>query len=170
MRRIVAIVGVVGLSLAWTALPASAGASTHFVSTPASGPPGTVIHASGDSALDDSTCDIVDEDIHVEVFGPNENSVASGDTTVNSDFTWQVDVTIPAGAAPGHYVVTAFCSFGAETDANYISNPFTVTAAVQPTTTTTVLPLSTTTTTVAPQAVPVAPAAAPVVAAPVMTG
>ena len=179
MRRIIAIAGIVGLSLLWAGVPAGAGVSATFVSTPTSGPPGTVIHASDDNF----NCDSPGASVHVEVFDAHENSVGSADTTVAADSTWHVDVTVSADAAPGEDIVTASCTDG-DFRVVYRNNSFTVTTAVEPTTTTTVAPTTTTTattvpvttvpattpSTVAPQSVPTAPAATPVVAAPAMTG
>jgi hypothetical protein len=175
MRKIITVAGIAALSLGWAALPAAAGVSAHFVSTPTSGPAGTVIHNSGDAELDDGNCDLVDENVHVEVFDAQQNSVAEGDTEVTDNLTWSVDVKMPSDAAPGAYIITAFCTDG-ESRGSYVNNTFTVTApVVTSTTTTTVRELPavapTTTTTVAP--VPVAPAATPapaVVAAPAFTG
>jgi len=175
MRRIIAVAGISALSLGWAALPAGAGVTAHFVSTPTSGPAGTVIHNSGDSKLDDGVCDLVDENVHVEVFDANENSVAEGDTSVNQDLTWSVDVKMPANAAPGEYVITAFCTDG-ESRGSYVNNSFTVTAPVVTTTTTTTVkeqPATVTTTTSTTVPVVVTPAATPapvVVAAPAFTG
>ena len=173
MRRIIAVAGISALSLGWAALPAGAGVTAHFVSTPTSGPAGTVIHNSGDAELDDGVCDLVDENVHVEIFDAQEASVAQGDTSVNQDLTWSVDVKMPADAAPGQYVITAFCTDG-ESRGSYVENTFTVTAPVVTTTTTTTVkeqPATVTTTTTVP--VVVTPAAAPapvVVAAPAFTG
>jgi len=165
MRRFVAVVGIAGLGLAWAAMPASAGTAARFVSTPASGPAGTVIHASSDAARDGSTCDIPGESVHVEIFGPGEVSVATGDTTVTSGLKWSVIVKIPAGSVPGSYDVTASCTDG-ESSANYIDNGFTVTASVITTTTTVGGPTTTVPTPEVPQATP----ATPVVASARLTG
>jgi len=174
MRKIIAIAGIVGLSLCWAVMPAGAGNSPHFDSTPTSGPPGTVIHASDP----DFNCDSTGANVHVEVIGQDENTIAEADTTVGADATWAVDVTIPSDATPGEYAVTASCS-GDETRVFYADNSFTVTAVVETTTTTAPAPTTTTTVKVVPQAttttttvapVPVAPAATPVVASPALTG
>ncbi len=176
MRRIIAVAGIAALSLGWAALPAEAGVSAHFVSTPGSGPAGTVIHNSGDPKLDDGLCDYADGTAHVEVFDSQQNSVAQGDAGVNQDLSWSVDVKMPANAAPGAYIITAFCS-GGESRSSYANNAFTVTAPVVTTTTTTTVKVqqatTTTTTTTIPAPAVVTPAAAPapaVVAAPAFTG
>jgi len=170
MRKVIAIAGIAGLSLVWAAVPAGAGNNSSFVSTPSSGPAGTVIHASDHNF----GCDSIDAKIHVELVSPSEVTVASADTTVNSDSVWDVDLTVPANAAAGTYVVTATCN-GGEFQAFYNDNSFTVTAppATTTTTSTTVAAAAatTTTTTVPPVVVvPAATPAAPVVAAPALTG
>jgi hypothetical protein len=181
MRRIVAVAGIAALSLGWAAMPAGAGTSAHFVSTPDAGPPGTTIHNSGNGEFDGSNCLIVNENVHVEVFDAQENSVAQGDTTTNEDLSWAVDVTMPTDAADGAYIITAFCTDG-DSRGSYVNNTFTVTAPVVTTTTstasttsTTVAAGSVTTTTTTTTTVPVVvtPAATPapaVVASPALTG
>ncbi len=171
MRKVIAIAGIAGLSLVWAAVPAGAGNNNpNFVSTPSSGPPGTVIHA-GDHNFG---CDSIDAKIHLELVSVSEQTVASADTTVNSDSIWDVDLTVPANAAAGDYVITAHCD-GGEFQVVYNENSFTVTAppATTTTTSTTVAAAAatTTTTTVPPVAVvPAATPAAPVVASPALTG
>ena len=176
MRRIIAVAGIAALSLGWAALPAGAGTSAHFVSTPGAGPPGTIIHNSGNGEFDNSNCLIIGENVHVEVFDAQENSVAAGDTATNEDLTWAVDVTMPADAADGEYIITAFCTDG-DSRGNYVNNTFTVTAPVvtttTPTTTTTGVSAAVTTTTTTTVPVVVTPAATPapaVVASPALTG
>jgi hypothetical protein len=175
MHRIVAFAGIVGLSLGWAVMPAGAGNSSPFVSTPSSGPPGTVIHTSDTNF----NCDSPGAAVHIELIDPQQHSAAAADTTVANDSTWRADVTVPNDATPGDYFVAASCTDG-ELRVVYTANPFTVTAAVATSTTTsTTVPATTTTTTVAPQsvpttvpaaAVPTAAAATPVVVAPALTG
>src|SRR5206468_3409610 len=135
--------------------------------------PGTVIHTSGD----DFTCARPGEAVHVEVFSPEEASVASADTTVVPNGTWAVDVTIPGDAAAGQYTVRVDCTDG-ESHSSYPDQTFTVTApptttTVAPTTSTTVGVEATTTSTVPPTVTVVgvpAPPATPVVASATLTG
>jgi hypothetical protein len=181
VRKIIAIAGIVGLSLCWAVMPAGAGNSPHFDSTPSSGPPGTVIHASDTNF----NCDQPGANVVVKLIA-GEVVIAQGNTTVDADSTWAVDVTVPSDAVPGEDTLTAKCTDNAhEFSVFYANNSFTVTAVVATTTTTTttapapttttttVVPViitpATTPTTVAPP-VPTAPAAAPVVASPALTG
>jgi hypothetical protein len=169
MRKVIAIAGIASLSLVWAAVPAGAGNLASFDINPTSGPPGTVIHASDHNF----GCDSIDANIHVELINNDETVVASADTTVTNQSIWDVDITVPADAAPGDYIVTARCN--AEGSFFYNEDPFTVTAppATTTTTSTTVAAAAvTTTTTTVPAAVvvPAATPAAPVVAAPTMTG
>jgi hypothetical protein len=175
VRKIIAIAGIVGLSLCWAVMPAGAGNSPHFDSTPTSGPPGTVIHASDNNF----NCDSPGASVQVKLIA-NESVIAEGDTTVGADSKWAVDLTVPSNAAAGEDTLTATCS-GEEFQVFYANNSFTVTAVVA--TTTTTEPATTTTTTTVPVVitpattpttmappVPTAPAAAPVVASPALTG
>jgi hypothetical protein len=180
VRKIIAIAGIVGLSLCWAVMPAGAGNSPHFDSTPSSGPPGTVIHASDTNF----NCDQPGANVVVKLIA-GEVVIAQGNTTVDADSTWAVDVTVPSDAVPGEDTLTAKCTDNEEFSVFYANNSFTVTAVVATTTTTTttapapttttttVVPViitpATTPTTVAPP-VPTAPAAAPVVASPALTG
>jgi hypothetical protein len=158
------------LSLVWAAVPAGAGKNVTFVSTPSSGPAGTVIHASDHNF----GCDSPGADVHVELISQDEETVAEAGTTVNSDSVWDLDLTVPAGTPPGAYIVTANCNDG-EFQVFYNDNSFTVTAAPATTTTTSTTvaatAATTTTTTVPPVVVaPAATPAAPVVASPALTG
>jgi hypothetical protein len=180
MRKIIAIAGIVGLSLSWAAMPAGAGNSPHFDSTPSSGPPGTVIHASDTNF----NCDEPGASVVVKLIADGV-VIAHGNTTVDADSKWAVDVTVPSDAVPGQDTLTAKCDdVEREFVVFYANNSFTVTAVVAtttttepaPTTTTTTVPVvitpETTPTTVAPPVTPMptAPAAAPVVASPALTG
>jgi hypothetical protein len=167
MRRIIAIAGIAGLSLGLAAIPAGAGNNANFVSTPESGPPGTVIHASDHNF----SCDSTGAEVHVELIAPDESIVAEADTVVADDSTWDVDITVPADAVVGEYIVEAVCSDG-EFRVFYNDNSFTVTAAPATTTTSTTVAAAavTTTTTTTVPAVVVTPAATPVVASPALTG
>jgi hypothetical protein len=169
VRKIIAIAGIAGLSLGLAAIPAGAGNNADFVSTPESGPPGTVIHASDHNF----NCDAIEAAVHVRLISEDtEDTIAEADTFTGNDATWDVDLTVPADAAPGAYVVDADCTDG-EFRVFYNDNPFTVTEPVATTTTTSTTVAAaaeTTTTTTTIPAVVVTPAATPVVASPALTG
>ena len=76
MRKVIAIVGIAGLGLAWAALPATAGENPQFTISPESGPPGTVIHAADTTA----SCNFDgDFDVEVELIAPDASSVDEAD-------------------------------------------------------------------------------------------
>jgi len=170
MRKVIAIAGIAGLSLVWAAVPAGAGNNPNFVSTPASGPPGTVIHASDHNF----GCDSSGATVRVDLVDQNEHTVIEVQTHVTNDAIWDADLTVPAGTPAGDYVVTVDCMNG-EFQVFYTNNAFVVTVAAPTTTTTstTIAPAAVTTTTTTVPPVPVVPAAtpaAPVVASPALTG
>jgi len=164
MKRFVAIVGIVGLGLAWTCIPAGAGVSAPFQSTPATGPPGTVIHT-GDN---DSFCDSSGDNARVQLIDATEHVVAEGQVLVPVSGNWAIDITVPLSAAPGDYILTATC-LSELAPFSYVDRSFTVTVAAATTTTSTTVAPTTTTTTV-PPVVPQAPVPAPVVASATLTG
>jgi len=152
------------IGIACFASPAWAGRPT-FDSSPTSGPAGTVIHANGTQCSD-----VAGQGVTVVLGQDDEATIATVNGTTVAGGNWSVDLTVPLGTKTGAYEVHAYCSAD-EDEFTYNTNDFTVTAAPATTTTTS------TTTTVAAQAVtttttvpPVAPAAAPVVAQPTMTG
>ncbi|HEV7523447.1 MAG TPA: hypothetical protein VGP92_00685 [Acidimicrobiia bacterium] len=174
MKRIVAMVGIAGLSLGWALMPAGAGQNAPFQSTPGSGPPGTVIH-NGD---DEPFCNGEGSRFRVELIDQNEHTVATAETDIpNGNGHPATDLTVPAGTLPGLYILHATC-VGIDSSFNYIDKDFTVTAApattttTEATTTTTVAAaVATTTTTTVPVVVmPQATPAAPVVASPALAG
>jgi hypothetical protein len=160
MRRLLAFTGIVGLSVGWAVMPVSAG-SPSFDSSPASGPPGTIIHLSG------SNCP--NGDVEIVLF-QGETSFQTDETFGEDDQTgsWETDMEVPDDTPPGEYGIAVLCDF-VEGQFVYQDGSFTVTGDEPTSTSTTVVPAAapSTTTTVAPV---VTPAAAPVVAQPTTAG
>ena len=99
VRKIITIAGIFGLSLCWAVMPAGAGNSPHFDSTPSSGPPGTVIHASDTNF----NCDQPGANVVVKLIA-GEVVIAHTNATVNSglDVGGRRDRPERRGARRGH--------------------------------------------------------------------
>lgn len=173
-RTIVAATAALAALLVPLAGAAGAGAPLpDFDYTPTSGPAGTVITASGDCSIflsaagapeslgdePDSPAGII-ASVEVQLSGPG-GALASTTEEVNTDGTWEAQLTVPDGTEPGDYDLDAACIFGgvlpeggrglsaAAVDAPagngfigvYATQIFTVTA---PATTTTAAPTSST--------------------------
>jgi hypothetical protein len=183
LRQGAAALGLSAALLFATAGFASAG-SPGFSIDPVSGPPGTVITATGTGCASQASGGTVDLALYSgdhDGYGVDATPIATHDgipveENGTDTTTWQGTITVPGDTAPGPLTVTAFCNppvpqarrAGARTQGQgfYFQNQaFTVTAAA----TTTAAPTTTapTTTTTAPSGA--APATA-VPAQPTFTG
>ena len=105
-RKSIALAMLVGGLVLGLSGPVGGGESIPFQYSPTSGPPGTVIEASGDDCGLSALNEVV-----LVLSTPGEGSeIASATIPVTNEGDWSGTLTVPEGTPPGDYDLQAFCT------------------------------------------------------------
>jgi hypothetical protein len=131
MRRLLLFLVVSALGLLLCVGSATAGASATFDSTPADGPPGTLITVSSVTPCPPNPAGVEGPPL-VRVFVSKDGQpLASVDLPVDASGNWNGSLVVPDSATPGGATVAASCLSSAMAEGatlNYEPRTFTVTA------------------------------------------
>jgi hypothetical protein len=135
MRRLLLLVVVSALGLLLCVGSAAAGASATFDSTPADGPPGTLITVSSVTPCPPNPAGVEGPPLARVFLSKDGQPLASVDLPVDASGNWNGSLVVPDSATPGGATLDASCLSSAMAEGatlNYEPRTFTVTAGAAP--------------------------------------
>jgi hypothetical protein len=135
VRRLLLLVVVAALGLLLFVGGATAGVSATFDSTPAEGPPGTLITVSSVTPCPPNPSGVEGPPIVRVVLSKGGQELASVDLPVDASGNWSGSLVVPDPATPGGATLEASCLSSATaegTTLNYEPRTFTVSAIAAP--------------------------------------